>query len=80
MSTLAAPEGGWAAIESQCNIGTIPTPCGRDYYRAEVDHEAIAYRLQSDEDEVEAERHFAQSYRCNRMWTWSIGGQIVLAR
>jgi hypothetical protein len=80
MSALVAPEGDWVSIEPQCNIGTIPSPCGRDYYRAEVDHEAIAHRLLDAGDEEAASYHFNHSYGCNRMWTWTASGTIVLTR
>jgi hypothetical protein len=80
MSALAAPEGDWVSIEPQCNIGTIPSPCGRDYYRAEVDHEAIAHRLLDAGDEQAARYHFNHSYRCNMMWWTANDGTIELAR
>jgi membrane protease subunit (stomatin/prohibitin family) len=61
-------------------MSTIPAPTGADYYRAEVDHETIALRLQDAGDEQAADRHFAQSYRCNRMWFCANCGTIELAR
>jgi hypothetical protein len=59
---------------------TIPAPTGADYYRAEVDHETLAHQFREAGNEQAAGDHFAQSYRCNRMWWTANDGTIELAR